>query len=209
MPIARKDAMDWITDLETLHSHYGRPKAPALRKVAPRLTPAYRAWISASRFCILSTVGPEGTDGSPRGDREPVVQVADDETLLLPDWQGNERIDSLRNIVRDGRVSLIFLIPGSTTAIRVNGTARITADAGLCARFTREGKHPRTVIVIRLAEVYSQCARALQRSDLWTAGDQSAGLPSAGQMLEDATRGEIDGAAYDAERAGRAHLGWW
>lgn len=186
-----------------------RPSPQPCGKVTPRLTPAYSAWIAASRFCILSTVGPEGTDGSPRGDSGPVVQIADDETLLLPDWQGNDRIDSLRNILRDGRVSLIFLIPGSTTAIRVNGTARITADAALCARFDRDGKHPRTVIVIRLAEVYSQCARALQRSELWTEGDRSAGLPSAGQMLDDATRGEIDGAAYDADRATRAHLGWW
>ena len=201
--------MDWITSLDALHAHYGTPKPPAVRKVTPRLTPSYRDWIARSRFCILSTVGPEGTDGSPRGDRDPVVRIADDETLLLPDWQGNERIDSLRNILRDGRVSLIFLIPGSTTAIRVNGTARLTADDALRASFTREGKHPRTVIVIRVGEVYSQCARALQRSELWTAGDQSAGLPSAGDMLDDATRGEISGPAYDAERATRAHLGWW
>lgn len=201
--------MDWITTLDDLHAQYGTPKAPALRKVTPRLTPAYRDWIARSRFCVLSTVGPEGTDGSPRGDREPVVQVADAETLLMPDWQGNERIDSLRNILRDGRVSLMFLIPGSTTAIRVNGSARITADDALRARFVREGKHPRCVIVIRLAEVYSQCARALQRSELWTAGDQSAGLPSPGQMLDDATSGEIDSATYDTERATRAHLGWW
>jgi uncharacterized protein len=127
----------------------------------------------------------------------------------VPDWQGNDRIDSLRNILRDGRVSLLFLIPGSTTAIRVNGTARLTADPGLCRGFTRDGKHPRSVIVIRLAEVYSQCARALQRSELWTAGDASANLPTPGQMLDDATAGEIDGAAYDADRATRAHLGWW
>jgi len=127
----------------------------------------------------------------------------------MPDWKGNERIDSLRNILRDGRLSLCFLIAGSTTAVRVNGTARLTADAGLCARFERDGKHPRSVIVITIAEVYSQCARALQRSALWTAGDQSAGLPTAGQMLQDATEGRIDGAAYDAERATRAHLGMW
>ena len=201
--------MLWITSLDDLHAHYGTPKPPALRKVTPRLTPAYKDWIARSRFCILSTVGPEGTDGSPRGDREPVVQVADDETLLLPDWQGNDRIDSLRNILRDGRVSLIFLIPGSTTAIRINGNARLTADETLCARFTRDARHPRTVIVIRVAEVYSQCARALQRSELWTSGDQSEGLPSPGQMLDDATAGDINGPAYDAERATRAHLGWW
>ena len=200
---------DWITDLDSLHSHYGTPSRPATAKVTRHMTPAYAAFLDRSRFCILSTVGPEGTDGSPRGDLGPVVTVADAETLLLPDWQGNQRIDSLRNILRDGRVSLIFLVAGSTTAVRVNGTARITADATLCGQFARDGKNPGVVIVIRVAEVYSQCARALQRSELWTAGDQSGGLPTAGKMLEDATSGAISGADHDAERATRAHLGWW
>lgn len=201
--------MDWITSLDDLHALYGTPAKPALVKVSPHLTPSYRAFIDRSRFCILSTVGPEGTDGSPRGDQGPVVTVLDPKTLALPDWQGNERIDSLRNILRDGRVSLIFLIPGSTTAIRVNGRARLTADPTLCVRFARDGKHPRTVIVIALTEVYSQCARALQRSDLWSAGDQSQALPTPGQMLQEASEGTIDGAEYDRDRATRAHLGWW
>lgn len=152
-------------------------------------------------------MGPEGTDGSPRGDAGPVVTALDGRTLAMPDWKGNERIDSLRNILRDGRVSLIFLIPGSATAIRVNGTARLTDDAALCARFARKGILPHTVIVIAVAEVYSQCSRALQRSELWAVGDQSAGLPTAGDMLADATAGctvgQIDGRAYDAERAAR------
>ncbi len=200
---------DWISDLDALHAAYGTPAKPALAKVTPHLTPSYRAFIEASRFCILTTVGPEGTDGSPRGDEGAVVTVLDAQTLALPDWKGNERLDSLRNIVRDGRASLIFLIPGSTTTIRVNGTARLTTDAALCAQFDRGGVHPRSVIVLRIAEVYSQCARALQRSSLWTAGDQSAGLPTAGQMLQDATSGAIDGTAYDHDRATRAHLGWW
>jgi uncharacterized protein len=204
----------WITTLNDLHALYGTPSTPALAKVSPRLTPAYAAFLKASRFCILSTVGPEGTDGSPRGDEGPVVTALDPETLALPDWKGNERIDSLRNILRDGRVSLIFLVAGSTTAVRVNGTARLTADVDLRNRFARPQASgasltPRTVIVIRIAEVYSQCARALQRSALWTAGDQSAGLPSAGQMLQDASQGTIDGSDYDRERATRAHLGWW
>ncbi len=201
--------MDWITDLDVLHSHYGTPSAPALRKVTAHITPSYAGFINASRFCVLSTVGPEGTDGSPRGDQGPVVTVENPETLLMPDWNGNQRIDSLRNILRDGRVSLIFLVPGSTTAVRVNGTARLTADMDLRSRFERDAKNPRTVIVIRVGEVYSQCARALQRSALWTAGDCSAGLPSAGDMLDDATRGEINGADYDTDRITRAHLGWW
>ena len=201
--------MDWITDLDALHSHYGTPGTPALAKVAPHLTPAYRAFLDRARFCVLSTIGPEGTDGSPRGDEGPVVTVLDAQTVALPDWKGNERIDSLRNIIRDGRISLYFMVPGSTTSLRINGTARITADDGLRARFARSGVAPRSVIVIAVAEVYSQCARALQRSALWTAGDQSAGLPTVGQMLQDASAGAIDGADYDAERTTRAHLGMW
>ena len=198
--------MDWITSLDDLHALYGTPSRPALVKVSPHLTPSYRAFIDRSRFCILSTVGPEGTDGSPRGDQGSVVTVLDPKTLALPDWTGNERIDSLCNILRDGRVSLIFLIPGSTTAMRVNGRARLTADPTLCAGFERDGKHPRTVIVIAVTEVYSQCARALQRSDLWS-GDQPQNLPTPGQMLQDASEGAIDGAEYDSDRATRAHLG--
>ena len=201
--------MDWITSLDGLHAHYGTPGTPAMAKVAQHLTPAYRAFLDRSRFCILSTVGPEGTDGSPRGDEGPVVTALDAGTVALPDWKGNERIDSLRNIVADGRVSLYFLIPGSSTSVRINGTARLTADSALRARFARDGREPRTVIVIKVAEVYSQCARALQRSALWTSGDQSAGLPTVGQMLQDASNGAIDGDAYDTERATRAHLGMW
>ena len=201
--------MTWITTLDALHSHYGTPSAPAVVKVTPHLTPSYRAFLDRSRFCVLSTVGPEGTDGSPRGDQGPVVHVIDPRTLALPDWRGNQRIDSLRNILRDGRVSLMFLIPGSTTALRVNGTARLTADPALCHSFTRDDKHPSTVIVIQIAEVYSQCARAIQRSELWTCGDVSQGLPSVGTMLAEASDGAIDATQYDEERATRAHLGWW
>lgn len=201
--------MDWITTLDDLHRHYGQPGEAAAVKVTGFLTPAYRAWIDRSRFCLLTTVGPEGTDGSPRGDEGPVVTVLDPQTLALPDWTGNNRIDSLRNIIRDGRVSLLFLIPGANNALRVNGTARLTADPALCARFDRQGKRPRTVIVIGIAEVYSQCARALIRSGLWTAGDQSQGLPTVGDMLREITEGRFDGAAYDADWPGRAAQTMW
>jgi uncharacterized protein len=135
--------------------------------------------------------------------------VLDPQTLALPDWYGNNRIDSLRNIVRDPRVSLMFLIPGANNALRINGTARLTADKTLRARFARDGKEPRTVIVIRIAEVYSQCARALIRSALWISGDQSAGLPTVGDMLREITEGRIDGAAYDADWPGRAAKTMW
>ena len=201
--------MDWIDDLDALHTLYGQPGEPALRKVTPHLTPAYAAWIGRSRFCILSTVGPEGTDASPRGDDGPVVAVLDPETLALPDWKGNERIDSLRNIVRDQRVSLMFFVPGSNNVIRINGTARLTADEALRQRFARKDLLPRSVAVIRIAEVYSQCARAMLRSRLWSSGDESAGLPTAGDILRDATEGAIDGAAYDAGWKTRAAGSMW
>jgi hypothetical protein len=201
--------MDWITTLDDLRSHYGHPSEAATVKVTSHLTPAYRAWIDRSRFCILTTVGPEGTDGSPRGDAGPVVTVLDPRTLALPDWHGNNRIDSLRNIVRDGRVSLMFLISGANNVLRINGTARLTADPDLRARFGKDGKQPRTVIVIRIAEVYSQCARALIRSGLWTSGDQPQGLPTVGDMLCEITDGRIDGAAYDVDWPGRAAQTMW
>lgn len=201
--------MDWITDLDTLHSHYGQPGEAATLKVTPHLTPAYRAWIDRARFCILTTVGPDGTDGSPRGDEGPVVTALDPQTLALPDWHGNNRIDSLRNIVRDGRVSLLFLIPGADTTLRINGTARLTADPTLRTRFDRDGKQPRTVIVICIAEAYSQCARAVMRSALWSSGDQSAGLPTVGDMLREITEGRIDGTAYDADWPARAAQTMW
>lgn len=198
-----------LSTLDALHAHYGTPGEAATVKVTPCLTPAYRAFLDRARFCVLTTVGPEGTDGSPRGDDGPVVRVLDARTLVLPDWRGNDRIDSLRNIVRDGRVSLMFLIPGSNTAMRVNGTAIVTADEDLRSSFLRDGAQPRTVIVITIAEVYSQCARALIRSSLWTSGDQSAGLPTVGDMLREITEGGIDGQAYDAAWPVRAAQTMW
>ena len=134
-----------ITTIAALEARYEAAHPVALTKVTDRITPAYRSWIEASRFCILSTVGPEGTDGTPRGDDGPVVQVADATTLLMPDWQGNNRLDSLRNIVRDGRFSLMFLVPGKTDVVRINGTAQVTADDAFVARFERKGMQPATV----------------------------------------------------------------
>jgi PPOX class probable FMN-dependent enzyme len=198
-----------IATLDDLHRQYGTPGRAALDKVASRLTPGYRAWIARSRFCILTTVGPEGTDASPRGDDGPVVTELNPGTLAMPDWKGNERIDSLRNIVRDGRASLMFFVPGSHNVIRVNGRAHVTADADLRQRFARGETLPRSVIVLEIAEIYSQCARALMRAGLWSSGDESAGLPTVGDLLREMTDGGFDGAAYDAEWPGRASKSMW
>lgn len=200
--------MEFIKTTEVLEALYGTPGAPALRKVARQMTPLYRTWIMASRFCVLTTVGSEGTDGSPRGDDGPVVTELDPGTLAMPDWRGNNRLDSLRNIVTDGRVSLMFLVPGSNTAVRVNGQAMLTADPDLRARFEKKGRQPSTVIVISIGEIYTQCARALIRSDLW-ARDDSAGLPTPGEILAEMTDGEEGGAAYDMAWSARAAKTMW
>lgn len=201
--------MNFIATLDDLHTHYGTPGDASLRKVADRIIPAYRAFIGRSRFCILSTVGPEGTDSSPRGDDGPVARELDDRTLALPDWAGNNRIDSLRNIVRDPRVSLMFMLPGATSVVRVNGRARVTADPGLRAAFARDGMQPRTVTVIAIDEVYFQCARALMRAALWDGRDDSIGLPTPGQILAGLTEGSVGGDSYDREWPERAKNSMW
>jgi hypothetical protein len=202
--------MEFVRDSAALEALYeARPSAPAIDKVAHAMTPLYRRWIMASRFCILSTVGPGGADGSPRGDDGPVVDELGPRTLAMPDWRGNNRFDSLRNIVADGRVSLLFMVPGSANVVRVNGQARVTADADMRARFTRRGLEPRSVIIIQIDEIYVQCARALIRSRLWVAGDDSVGLPSVGDILTEMTDGAFDGAGYDMDWAGRADRTMW
>ena len=198
-----------IADIAALEALYGTPGAASLRKVANRLTPSYRRWIMASRLCVLTTVGPEGTDGSPRGDDGPVVQDLDDRHLAMPDWRGNNRLDSLRNIVLDGRVSLMFFVPGSNNVVRVNGQAWLTDDTELRARFEKNERLPATVIVTEIAEVYSQCARALMRARTWAGTDESEGLPSVGDILAEVTDGAEGGARYDSEWGARAAKTMW
>lgn len=201
--------MAFIETIEELETIYGEPGEASMVKVARQMTPLYRQWIASSKFCVLSTVGPEGTDGSPRGDEGPVVRELDPQTLAMPDWRGNNRADSLRNILRDGRVSLMFMVPGSNNVVRVNGTAKLSISADLLESFARKEGKPRSVIVVTIEEIYSQCARALIRSGTWSGVDESTGLPSVGDILREMTQGRIDGAAYDAEWAGRAASTMW
>ena len=189
--------MQTITTIEALEDLYDAAVPASLTKVAPRITPLYRQWIEASRFCVVSTVGPEGVDGSPRGDDGPVVTLLSDTELALPDWRGNNRIDSLRNIVRDGRMSLMFMVPGSRNVVRVNGQAVLSVDPALLERFEKGGKRPKTVIVLRVGEVYFQCAKAVMRAQIWSGVDESAAVPTAGQMVREADAG-FDAESYDA-----------
>lgn len=197
-----------LEDIASLEALYEPPTPRSLRKVASRLTPLYRDWIGAARFCILSTVGPEGTDASPRGDDGPVVRIMDDQTLAMPDWRGNNRLDGLRNIVVDGRVSLLFMVAGSTNVVRVNGRAVLSDDPALTQSFEQEGKHPRVVIVITLSEVYFQCAKAIMRAGLWSGLDAGAGLPTAGQFLKEMDE-TFDADSYDMTYPTQAPKQMW
>jgi PPOX class probable FMN-dependent enzyme len=203
--------MSIITSLEGLETIYGDPAEPSLVKVADRVTPHYRAYIEASPFVALATGGPEGLDCTPRGDKPGFVRIHDDKTLMMPDRRGNNRIDSLRNIVRDPRVGLLFLIPGSGNTLRVNGRGHVSADPDLLASFEMQGKAPRTVIVIEIDELYFQCARAIVRADLWNAENHvdPKSLPSAGEILAAMSASRVGGEAYDREWPERAKASLW
>ena len=197
------------TELEAIYS--AAPALASTAKVADHITPAYRKLIEHAPFVALATTGPEGLDCSPRGDAEAVVRVLDEKHIAMPDRRGNNRIDSLRNIVADQRVALLFLLPGSGTTFRINGTARLTADAELCKSFEMEGKLPRCIIIIRVDAIYFQCARAVIRAGLWDSSRHVAPdkIPSVGEILDQMTGGSIDGKAYDAEWPGRAKASMW
>jgi PPOX class probable FMN-dependent enzyme len=189
--------MKYLSTLNDLEALYDDAVPAALTKVAPAMTPLYRKWIAMSRFCVLSTAGPDGTDGSPRGDIEPVVRELDESTLLMPDWRGNNRIDTLRNIIEDGRISLMFMLPGSRNVVRINGTARITADPDILTTFEQNKRNPRSVIVIKIGEIYFQCAKAIMRSELWKPVAEAPDVPTAGDLIKERDA-LFDGAGYDA-----------
>ncbi|MDM9628299.1 pyridoxamine 5'-phosphate oxidase family protein [Rhizobium sp. S152] len=203
--------MKIISSIEELSAIYGGGLSEAsVAKVTKHLTPLYRQMIEASPFVALATVGPEGLDCSPRGDIGGVVRIVDDRTLHMPDWRGNNRVDSLSNIVRDPRLASMFLIPGSNTTMRINGRGVVSNDEALLESFEMEGRHPRTVIVIEIDEVYFQCARALMRSELWNPATfvDPKSLPTPGLMLKAATEA-FDHETYDREWAGRAAKTMW
>jgi len=202
--------MTVIRTVEELKAIYDGTSEASIAKVTATLTAEYRQMIEASPFLALATVGLEGMDCSPRGDKGGVVRVADDRTVLLPDWRGNNRVDSLLNIVRDPRVALMFLIPGSNTTMRINGRAVVSVAPDLLQSFEMDGKHPRTVIVVEIDEVYFQCARALMRSELWNPDNfvEPASLPTPGSLLK-AAKAEFDQETYDREWAVRAAKTMW
>ena len=190
-----------VTTMAALEALYAAPGVPTLVKEIDHVNAHYRAFIDAAPFFALATSGPEGLDCSPRGDPPGFVRVHDEKTLLVPDRRGNNRIDSLRNLVRDPRVALLFLIPGCGETLRINGRAAISTDPALTQSFAVGGKPPRVVIVVSVESVYYQCSRALLRSKLWDPllhVDRKR-LPSTGTILAGITKGKVGGEPYDRE----------
>src|SRR6266516_4873100 len=190
-----------VTTLEALEALYDKSYGPAMVKEIAHINAHYRKFIEAAPFFALATSGPDGLDCSPRGDAPGFVRVVDEKTLLIPDRRGNNRIDTLRNILHDPRVALLFLIPGCGETIRVNGRAQISTDPTLTQSFAVDGKIPRAVIVVTVDRIFYQCAKAIVRSKLWDASrhiDRKS-LPSNGTILADLTGGRIGGEAHDRD----------
>ncbi len=187
-----------VTSEAELEALYGKPAGAAVFKEIGHISAHYRAFIEAAPFVVLATSGPEGLDCTPRGDPAGFVRVVDERTVMLPDRRGNNRIDTLRNIVRDPRIALLFLIPGIGRTLRINGRAAISIDPDLCDSFTMEGKAPRSVLVVTAESVYTQCPKALVRSHLWDASRHlpESSLPSSGTIIK-ALQAEFDGETYD------------
>ena len=193
------DAAHRITTEAELVALYGEPGEASVVKEVGHVHPIYRPFIEAAPFCVLATAGPGGLDASPRGDGPGFVVVEDEHTLLIPDRRGNNRVDSLRNVIADPRVALLFLIPGVGETIRVNGRAHLSVDPALKARFAVDGKEPRSILVVAVERVFFQCSRAVVRAALWNADAQVArsALPSVGTILAAVSAARVGGDDYD------------
>jgi uncharacterized protein len=193
--------MTVLRSVEELEELYGRPKGGAVFKEIPFLNAHYRAFIEASPFVVLASAGPGGLDCSPKGDAPGFVRVLDKSTLAIPDRPGNNRIDTLRNLVADPRLALLFLVPSRSETLRVNGRAVISTDAELLASLTVEGKAPRSVIRVTVDTAYVHCAKAFMRSKLWerAANGERPDLPSMGEMMALLSQNSVDAAVYDRD----------
>jgi PPOX class probable FMN-dependent enzyme len=193
----RDQVITTVAELEALYPEEVYP--PARVKETDRITNGYRALIEASPFCTVATSGPNGLDCSPRGDPKGFVRVLGEKAIAVPDRRGNNRIDSLRNLIADPRVALLFLIPGVSETLRIMGSATISTDPELCASFTMQGKAPRCVLVIAVEQVFFQCAKAIVRSKLWDSSIQveRSTLPTAGEILAEISGGTVGGKEYD------------
>lgn len=190
-----------LTTLEELEALYGEPHERSVRKEIPYVNEDYRLFIEHAPFAVLATAGPEGLDCSPRGDMPGFVRIVDERTLAIPDRPGNNRIDSLRNVIREPHLALLFVVPGVGETLRVNGRGRITADPEWLQQFEVDGKLPRTVLIVDVDAVYFHCSKAVARSKLWdpTHHIERTRLPSTGEILRRLSGPSFDAQAYDRD----------
>ena len=190
-----------VTTVEQLEAIYGQPYGPSLAKEIDYISPGYRKLIEAAPFVAVATGGPEGLDCSPKGDAPGFVRILDDKTLAIPDRPGNNRIDGFRNILRDPRIAVLFLIPGVGETLRVNGRASISIDPELMQSFAVNGKLPRSVLIVHIDTIFFHCSKAIVRSKLWDAATQieRKSLPSTGSIIAEVSQGKMGGEAYDKE----------
>lgn len=188
-----------ITTVEQLEALYGQPYGPSLAKELDHIAPAYRKLIEAAPFVAVATGGPEGLDCSPKGDAPGFVRVLDEKTLALPDRPGNNRIDGFRNILKDPRIALLFLIPGVGETFRVNGRASISIDPELMQSFAVNGKLPRSVLIVHVETCFFHCSKAIVRSKLWDEASKidRKSLPSTGTIIAEVSQGKMGGEDYD------------
>ena len=203
--------MSRISSVEELTALYGAPVETSLAKEVSHITAHYRTMIEASPFVALATSGPEGLDCSPRGDKPGFVRVHDENTVMMPDRRGNNRVDSLRNIVRNPHVALLFLLPGSGSTLRINGRAYLSIEPLLLDSFAMDGKPPRSVIVTEVDAIYFQCARAIVRAELWNPDRHilPGDLPTPGEILADLTDNRLGGEDYDIAWPKKAKITLW
>jgi len=195
-----------ISDEASLRALLGEPNEIVRHKIADRLNRLTRQFVERAPFVCLATAAPDGScDVSPRGDPAGFVRILDERTLLVPERPGNRLADSLRNILANPHIGLLFIIPGVGDTFRVNGRATLTTDAALLAPSAVEGKPPKLGILVDIEEAYTQCSKALLRSQLWDPARflDRAALPSSGEIHRELAGGDFDAETYDSERAAR------
>ena len=199
--MAAIDPSHLVTSIEALEALYGQPSGAAVAKEIDHINPGYRKLIEASPYVVLATSGPEGLDCSPKGDAAGFVRILDEKTVLIPDRRGNNRIDSFRNVLRDPRIALLFLIPGVGETLRINGRAAISVDPELTESFAVDGKPPRCVLIVTIETIYFHCSKASVRAGLWDAKRQidRKSLPSTGTLIAELSQGKLGGETYDRE----------
>jgi uncharacterized protein len=190
-----------VTTMEQLERLYGEKMPTSVIKEIDHINAGYRKLIEAAPFVAIATSGPEGLDCSPKGDPAGFVRILDEKTLAIPDRPGNNRIDGFRNIVRDPRIALLFLIPGVGETLRVNGRASISVDPELMQSFAINGKLPRSILVVHIESIFFHCSKAIVRSKLWDEATkiERKSLPSTGSIIAELSQGKLGGEKYDRE----------